>query len=80
MSKNIKELSQLIAKIDDPKLAQDFLSNILTPQELEEVAARLQIFKLLLKGESQRKIAKKLNVSVATVGRGSRELQYGKKE
>jgi len=75
--KHITELAELIAGIKDTKVALNFLQNILTPQELEEISSRLQIFKMLHKGTSQRVIAEKLGVSIGTVSRGSRELQYG---
>lgn len=79
MNKNhIKELAQVIADIEDRKTAENFLSNILTPGELEEIAQRLQIVKMLLDGIPQRTITEKLGVSIATVTRGSRELKYGK--
>ena len=73
----LSELAAVITKIRDKKVAVDFLRNILTPQELEEIALRLQIFKQLRKGLPQREIAASLGVSVATVSRGSRELKYG---
>lgn len=75
----ITELSQVVADISDKGLAKDFLKNILTPKELDEIAKRLQIVKMLKKGIAQREVAEKLGVSVGTVSRGSRELQYGPK-
>lgn len=54
-----------------------FLDGILTPKELEEIAVRLQIVKLLKKGVPQREIAEKLEVGIATVTRGSKEIQRG---
>ena len=74
----IKELAQVIVQIDDQKLAEDFLSAVLTRAELEEVARRLQIFKLLKQGMPQHQVAQKLKVGIETVSRGSRELKYGK--
>jgi TrpR family trp operon transcriptional repressor len=73
----IQELAIAITKISDPDIAGQFLHNILTPKEFEEIALRLQIFKMLKKGIPQRSIAKKLKVSIGTISRGSRELQYG---
>lgn len=73
----INELSSAVAKIGDKKLAEDFLRNILTPKELDEIARRLQIVKMLHAGVPQREVAEKLHVSIGTVSRGSRELQYG---
>lgn len=58
----------------DKRLLAEFLIDILTPNELEEVAKRLQIVKKLRAGESHRQIAEELEVGVATVNRGSREL------
>lgn len=74
----IKELAQVIVQIDEQKLAEDFLSAVLTRAELEEVARRLQILKLLKKGMPQHQVAQKLKVGIETVSRGSRELKYGK--
>lgn len=75
--KFVKELAKVITLIDDQKLAEAFLRNILTPADLEEISVRLQIFKLLFKGIPQREVAEKLGVSIGTVSRGSRELKYG---
>ncbi len=57
---------------------QDFLLGILTPKELEEIPTRLQIVKMLKAGIAQHTIAEKLNVGIATVTRGSKELQKGR--
>ena len=73
----VKELADALVSIKNASLAEAFLNNILTPSELEEISKRLQIVKLLLKGVPQRDVAKKLNVSMGTVSRGSRELKYG---
>ena len=75
--KNIKELATVLVSIKDVSISEAFLHNILTPGELDEISKRLQIVKLLLKGVSQRDVAKKLGVSMGTVSRGSRELKYG---
>lgn len=71
------ELADAIVSIRDRKTAKDFLKNLLTPGELDEISKRLQIVKLLKKGIPQREIAKKLDVSIGTITRGSRELKYG---
>ncbi|MEK7672701.1 MAG: YerC/YecD family TrpR-related protein [Patescibacteria group bacterium] len=73
----IKELAQAFVDIKSTTMGEAFLRNILTPGELDEISKRLQIVKLLLKGVSQRDVAKKLDVSMGTVSRGSRELKYG---
>lgn len=55
-----------------------FLQGILTPKELAELPRRLEIVKMLKSGESQHVIAEKLGVGVATVTRGSKEIQKGR--
>jgi TrpR family trp operon transcriptional repressor len=78
--KYIKELITLLADIgaSDKKLLQEFLIDLLTPAEYREIGIRWQIVKMLHRGIPQRRIAKQLGVSVATVGRGSRELLNSK--
>ncbi len=73
----VKELVKTMTGIKDVGTFESFLHNILTPAELEEIAKRLQIVKLLMKGVPQREVAQKLGVSMGTVSRGSRELKYG---
>ncbi|KKW09287.1 MAG: hypothetical protein UY44_C0004G0002 [Candidatus Kaiserbacteria bacterium GW2011_GWA2_49_19] len=53
----------------------EFMEDILTPSEFEEIVTRWQIVKQLSKGIPQRGIAKKLVVSIAKITRGSRELR-----
>ena len=56
----------------------DFLRGILTPREIDELCKRLQIVKMIKKGLPHQEIARRLEVGVATVTRGSRELQMGR--
>lgn len=74
---HIDELVKAIGSLKKNDTILAFLKNILTPSELDEIATRLQIFKLLKKGVSQREVAEKLGVGIATVSRGARELKYG---
>ena len=53
------------------------LEGLLTPYEQQELINRLQIFELLSQGVSQRQVAQKLGVGIATVTRGSRAIQAG---
>lgn len=78
MISQIADLSNILVSIQDQKEMIEFLRGILTPGELEEIAQRLQIVKLLKKGVAQHAIAQKLGVGVATVTRGSKELQKGR--
>ena len=78
--KYYSELVELLVNIDTHSRAEDLLQGFLTPAELEQVTLRLQIVKLLKKGETHRDIAEKLGVGVATVARGASELKQGRFE
>lgn len=56
----------------------DLLKGLLTIGEIEEIARRLQIVKMLKAGIAQREIANKLNVGIATVTRGAKEIKNGR--
>lgn len=77
-SRYLDELVQAVLSIKTHSEMQDFFEGILTPQELVEIPNRLAIVKMLKSGVSQHKIAEKLRVGIATVTRGSKELQKGR--
>jgi len=71
-----KELIEIIYKIADNKsLLADFIKDILTPREFDNIGVRWQIVKRLAKGEHHVAIAEDLHLGVATVTRGSREMR-----
>ena len=75
---HFKELYQVFTQIKTPQEAEKFLTDILTPQELEAIAERWQIAKMLLEGKmSQREIQEQLGTAVATITRGNRMIKYG---
>lgn len=71
----IKELSAVLAESSDRELIEDFICSLLTPNEINEVASRWALVKLITEGMSQRKIAEKLGLSLCKITRGSRELK-----
>ena len=76
-AKHLKELYALFASVSSEKEAALLLGDILTPQELDSITERWQLIQALEAGTPQRDIAKKLNVSISKITRGSRMLQYG---
>ena len=74
---NLTEFTELLLAAKDTKAMQSVLSALLTPSELRDIPNRLQIIRLLKQGISQREISKKLGVGIATVTRGSKEIQSG---
>jgi len=75
--KHLRDLYALFSHIKSEQEAEKLLNDILTPQELASVAERWQLVQELAKGTPQREIAKKLNISISKITRGSRMLQYG---
>ncbi|MCB9807195.1 helix-turn-helix domain-containing protein [Candidatus Peribacteria bacterium] len=55
-----------------------FLEDMMTPQEIEALDERIKIMHALAAGKTQRDIAEELGISITTVSRGSRILQYGR--
>lgn len=77
LNEELGELMEVLLKIKNKNEMCDFLRGILTPKELFEIPNRLRIVKMLKRGISHHDIAEKLHVGVATVTRGSREIQKG---
>ena len=53
----LTELAEAFSRLGDPGTAADFIRAILTPRELEKIALRWRLVKLLKQGHSQRRIA-----------------------
>jgi len=75
--KHLRDLYELFSSVRSKAEAEKLLADILTPQELASVAERWQLIQELAKRTPQRDIAKKLNLSISKITRGSRMLQYG---
>ncbi len=71
------ELIDSFLRVKNKKEMEALLRGLLTQKELEELPKRLEIFKQLKNGTAQHEIAQKVGVGVATVTRGSIELQRG---
>jgi TrpR family trp operon transcriptional repressor len=70
-------LINAIHKAVQHSILDEFLTDILTPAEIDQVVERCKIIDSLRKNKTQREIAKELQVSIATVTRGSKEIKYG---
>ncbi len=64
----------LTAMATDKRVMTDFLTDIMTPAELREIAVRWQIVKKLKAREHHRDIAFELGIGLGTITRGSRTL------
>ena len=76
-NKSLNKLVNHFSQIQSEKEMENFLAGLLTEQEIEELGRRIDIVKMLKQGVSQHEIASKLGVGIATVTRGSKEIQRG---
>lgn len=81
MNSNIKHINYLVNHLlnqESPAELEKALRDLLTPNELIDIANRLRIFEMLEQGIPQRQIADTLGVGIATVTRGSNTLKKRK--
>ncbi len=62
-------LCQAVSSVKDDKEAAQVLTDLLTPSEIEMVAKRLEIAKLLIQGKTYDQIRAKINAGYSTIGR-----------
>ena len=72
---NIKEISKLVKNIDSETEVINFFKELLTESEIETLSKRWRILDMLVKGMTQREIAKELKVSLCKVTRGAKILK-----
>ena len=71
----IAEICLLLAHIDDVNLIREFFGCLFTKSELKDFSNRWHLVKELEAGTTQREIAKKYNMSLCNITRGSKELK-----
>ena len=76
-NKETKELFDAVIKLKTSDEAHRFFRDLCTPEEIDEMARRWQMAKMLAKGVSYRDIADKVEVSTSTVTRVSHWLNDG---
>ena len=76
-SREVKELFKAVADIKTPEECRKFMRDLCTIAEIQAMAERWQVAKLLQKGLPYREIAKKTGASTATVTRVAQWLNHG---
>ena len=76
MSQGWQQFIQLFDRINNDQERSRLLEVLMSAEERSAIVHRMQILQTLLEGqESQRELAARLNVSIATVTRGSNNLK-----
>lgn len=75
MKSSLARLSAAISALNDAGEMESFLSELLTPTELRDLVLRWELLELLSQGESQRRIAARLGISLCKITRGAKILK-----
>lgn len=75
----LKLVTDMLWRIEVREDLEWIVEDLLTPGEIVEIADRILIMQLLKEWKSQRQIAEDLGISVTTVSRGSRLMQFDRK-
>ena len=76
-NKNIEELYNLFAKIDNAADFKILLDDLCTYKELEQMAGRVVAARLFIEGKTYNQVIEETNISSATLSRVSRCVQRG---
>lgn len=75
---DLLEISSVLKNLQTKESVCEFLSDMLTENEISTLSKRWRILKLLAQGETQREIATELNVGLCKVTRGAKILKNKK--
>lgn len=78
LEREVKELFQTIASINDEALLKDLFIDLCTIKEVDSMAQRLKAAKLLAKGCTYEEVIAETEISSATLSKVSKALKYGK--
>ncbi len=76
-SENVCLLVKAFASIESQEECKAFLGDLLTAQELVEIAQRLKVAEMLVQKRTYEEIAKSTGASTATISRVNRCIRFG---
>ena len=77
MAETVGQLYQAISTLKNDQELENFFQDLCTPAELQAMAERWEVVALLKEDKSYREIYELTGVSVTTVGRVARVLEFG---
>ncbi len=78
LEKDKKLLVATLRKLRSSKDLSAFLDDLLTEEEILDLAQRIKIAKLILEGKTYDEIAEKIQTSTSTVSKIGQILKYGR--
>lgn len=76
-SEQVDDLFEAILLLDNLEECYRFFEDICTVKEVQAIAQRLQVVKLLVKNKTYHEIESETGASTATISRINRSLNYG---
>ena len=73
----VEELLRAFAALGDPEEAYAFMQDVCTIKEIQDMAQRLHVARLLAAGEHYAEIRSVTGASATTISRVSKALNYG---
>ena len=77
-NEKIRELFELILKLDNVEDCQALFEDMCTRKEIEKMAERIFAARLLMDGKTYNQVMEVADISSATLSRVSQCVQYGK--
>lgn len=74
---HVERLLKAFAELDDPDEVYAFLQDVCTVREIQDMAQRLEVARMLAAGEHYDHIRELTGASTTTISRVSRCLNYG---
>ena len=74
----LQDLCKVLCSITNEKDCKEFLQDLCTQKEMENMAERVYAARLLLEGNTYAQVMENTSISTATLSRVSRSVQYGK--
>ena len=78
LEKDKKLIIETLRKLRNSKDLGNFIDDLLTEEEILDLAQRLKIAKLILDGKTYDEITEKVNTSTSTVSKIGQIIKYGK--
>ncbi len=78
INESVRRLMEAITMINDPKVCEDLFIDLCTIKEIQNMAMRLDVARMIDQGVNYQKISEKTGASTATISRVSRSYYYGR--
>ncbi len=70
-------ISKVFRTVKSPQAVSDLLKDLLTEEEIIDLAQRLKIAKLIISGKNYDEISKSVDTSTATISKIGQAIKYG---